>query len=141
MFKKKFIIAKIEIKNKLGWTDYGGKHCESVFTRFYQGYILPVKFKIDKRKAHLSTLIFSKQITKKEAQKELDLPIYDKHLLKVDYEFVRKKLGFSEEEFDRYFSELRVEHKFYLFEKDNIWDNYPILKLLRPILKILKSLK
>lgn len=133
--------AKIEIKNKLGWTDYGGKHCESVFTRFYQGYILPVKFKIDKRKAHLSTLIFSKQITKKEAQKELDLPIYDKHLLKVDYEFVRKKLGFSEEEFDRYFSELRVEHKFYLFEKDNIWDNYPILKLLRPILKILKSLK
>ncbi|MEI2709148.1 MAG: hypothetical protein V9E96_09070 [Chitinophagaceae bacterium] len=34
------------------------KHYESVFTRFYQGYILPVKFSIDKRKAHLSNLNF-----------------------------------------------------------------------------------
>ncbi len=42
------------ITKELGWRDYGGKHYESVLTRFYQGYILPNKFKIDKRKAHLS---------------------------------------------------------------------------------------
>ncbi|MFM6923862.1 MAG: N-acetyl sugar amidotransferase, partial [Ferruginibacter sp.] len=50
------------ITRELGWRDYGGKHYESVFTRFYQGYILPVKFGIDKRKAHLSNLIFSGQL-------------------------------------------------------------------------------
>jgi len=48
--------AKELITQELGWRDYGGKHYESVFTRFYQGYILPRKFHIDKRKAHLSVL-------------------------------------------------------------------------------------
>ena len=42
--------AKSLIKSEFNWVDYGGKHYESVFTRFYQGYILPEKFKIDKRK-------------------------------------------------------------------------------------------
>ena len=58
--------AKALIADKLKWKDYGGKHYESVFTRFYQGYILPEKFKVDKRKAHLSTLICSEQISKED---------------------------------------------------------------------------
>ena len=33
---------------------YGGKHYESIYTRFYQAYLLPRKFDIDKRKAHYS---------------------------------------------------------------------------------------
>ena len=45
---------------------YPYKHYESVFTRFYQGYILPEKFNVDKRKLHLSTLICSKQIQRKD---------------------------------------------------------------------------
>jgi hypothetical protein len=57
--------VKSLIAEKLGWIDYGGKHYESVFTRFYEDYILPEKFKVDKRKAHLSNLIFSGQLTKK----------------------------------------------------------------------------
>jgi hypothetical protein len=44
--------AKETIIREMGWRDYGGKHYESVFTRFYQGYVLPVKYGIDKRKAH-----------------------------------------------------------------------------------------
>ena len=50
------------ITEKLGWKDYGGKHYESIWTRFYQGYILPKKFGIDKRKAHYSNLICSGQM-------------------------------------------------------------------------------
>lgn len=88
------------IKKELDWRDYGGKHYESVFTKFYQAYILPEKFKIDKRKAHLSTLICSGQMTREEALKELELPIYDPQELKQDKEFVLKKLGLSEAEFD-----------------------------------------
>ncbi len=59
------------IEKELGWKYYGVKHYESIFTRFYQGYILPRKFKIDKRRAHLSTLICSGQITREEALEEL----------------------------------------------------------------------
>src|SRR5688572_29325945 len=62
--------AKQEIMAKLDWRDYGGKHYESVFTRFYQGYILPKKFGIDKRKAHLTNLICCGQITREQALQE-----------------------------------------------------------------------
>lgn len=93
--------AKNMLMDKLGWKDYGGKHYESVFTRFYQGYILPYKFHIDKRKAHLSNLIFSGQITRDEALHEIEKPIYASQLmLEEDKAFVAKKLGFGEKEFE-----------------------------------------
>jgi len=61
--------AKQVLINELGWIDYGGKHYESIFTRFYQGYILPRKFHVDKRRAHFSTLINSGQMTREQALK------------------------------------------------------------------------
>jgi N-acetyl sugar amidotransferase len=105
--------AKLDIIEQLNWRDYGGKHYESVFTRFYQGYILPNKFKVDKRKAHLSNLIFSGQITKAEALAELQLPIYPPHLLQEDFDFVIKKLGFTKLEFDNYINTPPVSHEEY----------------------------
>ncbi len=130
--------VKKTITEELGWRDYGGKHYESVFTRFYQGYILPEKFSIDKRKAHLSNLIFSGQLTKDEAIKELAKPIYDPEQFKVDYDFVLKKFEMTEEEFNKILSLPRKEHGDYAHEKNNIWDNYP---LIRPFKKIWRKLK
>ena len=49
-----------------------------VWTKFFQNYYLPVKFSIDKRKAHLSSLICSNQISRLEALKTLKEPLYDK---------------------------------------------------------------
>jgi len=116
---KKSEIKKI-IAEKLGWVDYGGKHYESVFTRFYQGYILPEKFKVDKRKAHLSNLIFSGQLTKEAAVKELEDPIYPAELFRKDYEFVLKKLNFSSDQFKGYVHESQKSHTH--FETSlNIW--------------------
>lgn len=89
------------IKKELDWRDYGGKHYESVFTKFYQAYILPEKFKIDKRKSHLSTLIASGQLTKVEALDELAQPLYKPEELKQDKEYVLKKFGLSEAAFDK----------------------------------------
>ncbi len=95
---------KMEIKKiiakELDWRDYGGKHYESIFTKFYQAYILPVKFKIDKRKAHLSTLICSGQMTREDALKELESPLYLPEELKKDKQYILKKLGFTEAEFE-----------------------------------------
>ena len=131
--------VKLEIADKLNWQDYGGKHYESIFTRFYQGYILPVKFGIDKRKAHLSTLIFDGKITKDFALNELKKPIYpSSDLLQQDYDFVIKKLGFTKEEFNEYLSAKPVAHDQYKFDKKNIWLNYPVLK---PFSKVWRAIK
>lgn len=92
--------AKAIIEKELGWRDYGGKHYESIITRFYQGYILPNKFNIDKRRAHLSTLIVSGQISRETALKELALPIMEENVLKQDLEYVPKKLGLTEKDFE-----------------------------------------
>jgi N-acetyl sugar amidotransferase len=87
------------IKKELDWRDYGGKHYESIFTKFYQAYILPQKFHIDKRKAHLSTLICSGQITREAALAELAKPLYDPKELASDKEYVLKKFGLSDADF------------------------------------------
>lgn len=105
--------AKKLLMEELGWRDYGGKHYESVFTRFYQGYVLPKKFGIDKRRAHLSTLILNGEITRDEALAELQQPTYDEDLQAEDRDYVGKKLGFSEEEFDRILAAGPVPHEAY----------------------------
>lgn len=92
--------AKKELETKLGWRDYGGKHYESIYTRFYQGFLLPNKFGIDKRKAHFSTLICSGQMTREEAIEELATDSYKSLRLEEDMSYIQKKLGFSETEFN-----------------------------------------
>lgn len=79
---------------RFGWEDYGAKHGESIYTRFFQEYILPKKFKVDKRRAHLSTLICSKQITREEALGEMK-----QQLNNQDKDYVIRKLDLREDQF------------------------------------------
>lgn len=88
------------LQDELGWQYYGGKHYESIYTRFYQGYILPKKFGFDKRKMHLSSLICSGEITRAEALAELEKPTYPEAMQAEDREYVIKKLGITEADFD-----------------------------------------
>lgn len=92
--------AKDILKKELGWVDYGDKHGESVFTSFYQKYILIKKFGIDKRRPHLSTLICAGQITREEAIKEIEKSPYTEQELKKEKEYVMKKFGINEKEFE-----------------------------------------
>ena len=124
--------AKQLLTEELGWQDYGGKHYESIFTKFYQAYVLPVKFEVDKRKAHLSTLVCSEQITKTEALFELEKPIYPPNELKQEKAYVLKKLGFSEKEFDQMMKEKPVLHNAYSVE-GSLFHYYPFLQPLRPL--------
>jgi N-acetyl sugar amidotransferase len=108
------------LQNQLGWVYYGGKHYESIYTRFYQAYILPRKFDIDKRKAHYSNLVLSGQMTREEALEQMKLPVYPENLLEEDREYTIKKLGFSEAEFDammaaptKTFEDYRTSHKIF----------------------------
>ena len=93
--------AKQEIADKLDWRDYGGKHHESVFTRFFQGHYLPRRFGFDKRLAHYSSLILSDQMTRVEALHLIESePPYDPELQRTDLKFVAKKLSISLAEFE-----------------------------------------
>ncbi len=89
------------LEEELGWRYYGGKHHESIYTRFYQGYILPTKFGYDKRRSHLSSLVCSKEITRSEALEEIENPSYAPSLQEEDREYVAKKLGLGDEKFEK----------------------------------------
>lgn len=97
-------IAKDLLKEKFEWRDYGGKHYESVWTRFFQGHYLPTRFGFDKRKAHYSSLICYNQMTREEALYLLELPIYDPSLLQQDIEFVAKKFDMTVSELEKIMS-------------------------------------
>lgn len=74
---------------------------------------MPVKFGIDKRKAHLSNLIFSGQISKEEALEELQNPPLSLELQKSDFSYVAKKLDFTEDELTELLTQPNVEHEIY----------------------------
>lgn len=88
------------IQKELGWRPYGGKHYESIWTRFFQGYYLPRKFGYDKRRAHLATLVCSKQMSREAALEEMKKDPYEGHNVEEDRLYVMKKFGLSEAQFE-----------------------------------------
>lgn len=95
----------------VGWRYYGGKHYESVITKFYQTYYLPRKFGVDKRRCHMSALIRNGEMTREDAMAEIARPPISAEELSREKEFVLKKLGFSEAEFDLYMAQPPVPHQ------------------------------
>lgn len=133
--------AKKIITNVFGWRDYGGKHYESIFTRFYQGYVLKQKFGFDKRKAHLSNLICSGQITRDQALEELSKPSYSEDQLRQDKEFVLKKLRLSESEFDKIMNSEPVSHtKFKSYETGLYVQHIRVMGIIKPFTKLVKKI-
>ncbi len=88
------------LQDELGWVYYGGKHYESIYTRFWQGYVLPRKFGIDKRYGHFSDLINAAQMQRQAALEEIKTEPYPAQLAAQDRSYVSKKLGLSAGDFD-----------------------------------------
>ncbi|AXI54114.1 N-acetyl sugar amidotransferase [Sulfitobacter sp. JL08] len=132
--------ARADIIRELGWVPYDGKHHESIFTRFYQGYILPRKFGVDKRKAHLSNLVCSGMLTREEALFEFQQDIYPPDQARDDLEFVCKKLRLSVEEFEVLMKEPPRRH---LDFENYRWffSRYPLAKPLLPLWRRYKAWK
>ncbi|MHB1140014.1 MAG: N-acetyl sugar amidotransferase, partial [Microthrixaceae bacterium] len=61
------VAAIAELEERIGFKDYGRKHGESQFTRFFQNYYLPHRYGYDKRRPHLSSMILSGQLTREAA--------------------------------------------------------------------------
>ena len=106
-------MAMQKLNEEFDWEYYGGKHYESVFTKFYQAYYLPEKFGIDKRKSHFSCLIRNGELSREHAMQELKEPAYNPAELKNDLNYILKKLSFSEEEFEGIMKMDPVSHSQY----------------------------
>lgn len=102
-----------ELEKNAGFRYYGGKHYESIFTKFVQVYYLPTKFGVDKRKSHYSSLIITNQMTRDEALKELETPLYDEKQMEIDIAFILEKIHMSKVEFEELMSRQGKAHSDY----------------------------
>ncbi len=87
------------LHKRFNWQKYENKHYENVFTRFYEGYYLPVKFNYDKRKCYFTNLILTHQMTREDALEKLKEVSYSPKQANEDMEYIAKKLGISSKEF------------------------------------------
>ncbi|WP_268753271.1 N-acetyl sugar amidotransferase [Dethiosulfovibrio salsuginis] len=110
--------AMSTLQRDFDYKPYPYKHYESVFTRFYQGYILPSKFGVDKRKIHLSILILSGQMSRVDAIKDLEGIAYPSEKdLQDDIGYFLKKMCWSKNQLDEYLSRPEKSHLIYPSEK------------------------
>lgn len=111
---------KKRLEQEFNYIFYECKHFESVFTRFYQGYILPKKWNIDKRKAHLSCLIMANYISRDAALKELQSPPYSIEQQMEDKNYVIKKWDLTPQEFEDIMHTPPVSHDVYGYDKPSL---------------------
>ena len=101
-YSKEYAIE--QLREAYDWEDYGGKHKESKFTDFFQEVYLPERFKIDKKRAHLSSLIINKELSREVALQILD----DSRVGELDrnnlVQFVSNKLGITTLEMESFMS-------------------------------------
>lgn len=123
--------AVTTITQELGWLDCGAKHEESTFTKFYQGYVLPRKFGVRKRKAHLSTLINTGEISREEALSQYEREVTETSELEREKEYVLKKLGYSPQEFEQIMKAPAVDHRSFETEGSLFYEYRFLLPLRR----------
>lgn len=94
--------AEALLVNEYGYVPYGQKHFEDLMTKFLEGYWLPTRFGYDIRKAQLSSLVLTKQMTREDALNTLANPPLSEEECKRLFTAVANKLQISEEELMRY---------------------------------------
>lgn len=120
------------LEKEYGYKKYPYKHYESIFTRFYQGYLLPKKFNVDKRKLHFSSLIISGQMSREEALSGLNEPAHvSESSVNEDIKYFLKKMKWSQDDLNLYLSRPAKSH--YLFKSEK-W-KWNILLTLNSTLK------
>lgn len=90
--------AKEILKKETGWQDYGGHHLENRSSAFFHLIYQPKRFGIDNRNWTLSARVRSGQLSRDEALAIYNSPIPNATELE---EYVKKRLGFSDAEYER----------------------------------------
>lgn len=119
-YKKEYALSVLEAD--VNFKRYEYKHYESIFTRFYQGYLLPKKFGIDKRKVHFSTLIVTNQMSRDHAISLLsDIPYPNAEMLNNDLNYFLKKMKWTSNTLEEYLNRPEIPHDNYGSQKW-LWD-------------------
>lgn len=119
------------LQQELGWRYYGGKHYESIYTRSVQGYVLPPRFGFEKRRHHLSSLIWSGQANREAAMDEIRSPDYPAQLQEQDRALVGERLGVTPNDSDRILEQQPRSSWDYPSYKKSLGANKPLLSLYR----------
>lgn len=100
-----------------GYEPYSQKHFEDLLTKFLEGWWLPTKFGYDIRKAQLSSLVVTGQMTREEALDILKQPPLEDGEAKELFRQVANKLQVSENELWDYYKLPRSGIKY----RNNRW--------------------
>ena len=100
-----------------GYEPYGQKHFEDLLTKFLEGYWMPKRFGHDIRRAQLSSLVVTGQMTREEALKILEQPPITEEEGQAMFKEVAKRLEISEEELQKFFEMPKCTEKFKSQEK------------------------
>ncbi len=114
-FTKKEMIETLS--SEYGYEAYKQKHFEDLLTKFIEGWWLPTRFGYDIRKAQLSSLVVTGQMSRDEALEILATPSLTEEESKELFTQVAEKLQISEEELMSY-HELPKE---YIKYRNNNW--------------------
>jgi hypothetical protein len=124
-------MALDELRETIGWRDYGRKHGESLFTKVFQNDYLVRKFGYDKRKMHLSSLIVSGQMARDEAMAELARPILDPEEREIDLNFFCKKLRITRADYETFIHGPKNSY----YDYPNWEGRYRLLKRVQSVLE------
>lgn len=105
------------LQKEYGYVPYGQKHFEDLITKFLEGWWQPTRFGHDIRRAQLSSLVVTGQMTRDEALKILEQPPLTEEESKALFSEVAKRLEISEEELMKYHEMPECTEKFKSQEK------------------------
>lgn len=121
-----------ELSDFCGFEYYGRKHLENILTAFVQLKWFPEKFGVDKRTSHLSSMIVSGQMTREEALKELEEPLYSPERMEEYVSIIKKNMKLSDADFERIMVAPTHQHTEYKTEDKTAL--YRILMAMRRVL-------
>lgn len=105
--------AIMELEDFCDFKYYGSKHLENTLTKFIQLYWFYTKFGVDKRKAHLSSMIISGQMTRNEALDELNKSLYSQDEMDKVIDVIIANLNLSRRDFDAIMQQPNKQHSEY----------------------------
>ena len=105
------------LQKEYGYVPYGQKHFEDLITKFLEGWWQPTRFGHDIRRAQLSSLVVTGQMTRDEALNILEQPPLREEEAKELFSEVARRLEISEEELIKFHEMPECTEKFKSQEK------------------------
>lgn len=105
------------LSEEYGYVTYRQKHFEDLLTKFLEGWWTPTRFGHDIRRAQLSSLVVTGQMTREEALKILEKSSLSEEESKELFAEVAKRLEISEEELMAFHEMPKCTEKFKSQEK------------------------